>query len=282
MRLIIIFGLAVLGLAAPQAAGAQTYCASGATSNSGFTSYVPTGYSHYYGFASFPGAIASGLLPAGYSTNPYTGCAPTTPQTSANPVDLSGSTTSAPTYSAVVASNVYNPYSGWGLTNAASYPFASYGNGASSAATNPLYGGTTPYSGFAGFPGMAPSGYLTAGTTSAVVQSSASSNAAPSPTAAGSPATTSSYGGYTPTASPFSTPSSASYYNAAGVPIYYGGANASSSGAGTSAGAAAGSGGSGASPSFGTGYYTYGNSAPTAAPYSGVSTMITFGCGGTC
>jgi hypothetical protein len=284
VRLAVVFGLALLALAAPQAAGAQIYCASGPSSPSGYTSYVPTGYSHYSGFASFPGAMTSGALPSGYSTNPYTGCAPTTAASNANPYDPNASAASSPTYSGVYASNVYNPYSGWGLTNTASYPFASYGNSGSTAATNYGYGGLSPYGNFAGFPGMAPSGYL-AGTSSSATTYNFNSNTA------STPAAPSSYGGYTPTASPFSTSNAPSYYNAGGVPIYYGGANASSTAAGTSAsysgfGTTAGYGNGysavGTSAGNGGGYYTYGNGASTAAPYSGVSTMITYGCGGTC
>ena len=107
--------------------------------------------------------MASGTLPAGYATNPYLGCAPTSSTTTGvNPVDAGTAAPSTPSYSAVIASNVYNPYSGWGLTNAASYPFASYGNNTAAATSGNPTGGTGTYSGFAGFPGMAPSGALTA------------------------------------------------------------------------------------------------------------------------
>lgn len=289
MRLAIVLVSALLLLAAPRAASAQVYCATGSTGSSGFASYVPTGYSHYSGFASFPGAMVSGTLPAGYNTNPYIGCAPTTATSNANPYDPNANANSAPSYSAVIASNVYNPYSGWGLTNAASYPFASYGNSAATTALGNLYGSASLYSGFAGFPGMAPSGYLTAGTTSSTGASSSASAtvAAPFSAPAAGLAATPSYGGYSPAAISSSTSNNASYYNAAGVTIYYGGANASANGSGASAGSAPTYSGFGTSAGYGAtsggaSYYTYGNGAPAAAPYSGVSTMVTYGCGSNC
>src|SRR5438105_2445015 len=101
VRLALVFGMALLVLAAPRAAGAQTYCASASSGSSGYASYIPTSYTSYTGFASFPGGMASGVLPFAYRTNPYVGCAPTTPLSSANPTDLYGSATSPPSYSAV-------------------------------------------------------------------------------------------------------------------------------------------------------------------------------------
>lgn len=117
MRLAVVLGLAALSLAAPGAVQAQTYCASSGAGSSGFSSFQPMSYSAYSGFASFPGGPTSGALPAGYSTNPYGGCAPTTPASNSNPYDPSSAAASQPTYSGTYASNVYNPYSGWGLTN---------------------------------------------------------------------------------------------------------------------------------------------------------------------
>src|SRR4051812_12896481 len=75
----------------------------------------PYGLHGLHRLRELPGRQASGTLPPGYNTNPYGGCASTSSTTSANPSDGNGSATSAPTYSAVIASNVYNPYSGWGI-----------------------------------------------------------------------------------------------------------------------------------------------------------------------
>ncbi|HEY7064863.1 MAG TPA: hypothetical protein VII06_25540 [Chloroflexota bacterium] len=238
-RLALVLGLAALSLAAPRAAAAQTYCANTGANNSGFSSFQPTGFSAYSGFASFPGANASGVLPAGYSTNPYGGCASTTPAASGvNPYDATTAAASQPSYSGTYASNVYNPYSGWGLTNAASYPFITYGN---TAAYTPSYlqGSNNVYNGFAGFPGMAPSGALTTTNAGYALPAPASANtttvgnAAGGNTAGGGGAAGSgSAGGASPFASyntgaaPSSAPTSGSYVNSGGVPIYYGGANA--------------------------------------------------------
>src|SRR5215470_12776097 len=70
VRAVLLLGV-VAALALPTAAWAQqSPCtAAPATNNSGYVSYVPTSYSAYSGFASFPGGLASGLVPAGFGGN---------------------------------------------------------------------------------------------------------------------------------------------------------------------------------------------------------------------
>ena len=307
MRLAIILGSALLLLAAPRAASAQVYCASRPTNSSGYASYVPTGYSSYSGFASFPGGMASGALPSGYSTNPYVGCAPTTATTSANPIDQSGGGSSPPSYSAVIASNVYNPYSGWGIPNAASYPFASYGANTTPGSAN-TPGNPTTSTNFAAFPGMAPSGSLTVAPANTPRTSSPSNTTVSQSTAAAAPfsapaaptATMASYGGYTPPAGSSIANNGATYYNAAGVSIYYGGAdpsgNAPAPGAvsalgastyGTAAAVAPGAYGTGPTAAAGVDYggasqYTYGNGASFPVPDAGAGAAPAYGCDASC
>src|SRR5262249_37679018 len=104
--------VSLAALALPAAASAQSYC--GGPANTAFSNFVPAGYSGYSshsGFPRYPGTLASGVLPPGYTTNlSATSCAPI-------------SNTSY-TY----ASNPYNPYSPYAAANTGS-PFASTSTG---------------------------------------------------------------------------------------------------------------------------------------------------------
>jgi hypothetical protein len=262
VRALIAVGLTLLALALPATAGAQTYCPAGyqAVPSPYFSSFVPTGYTAYSGFASYPGAFASGTLPAGYGTNPYSVC---------QPVGTSPGTGSTPSYSVVYPSNVYNPYSGYGVTNPASYPYVSaaqqgYPGDWSGYSYSNAYGGWTPYAGygFAAFPGIAPSGYL----------SSSSSGA--------SQAIYGNAGIYTPTPSSYSSPyyspsgsAPSGTYPSAGYPGYTTGASAYSAYGSPFASYGSNYGYSGYGYNYGYGAYGPGG----GAAYSGPATMITWG-----
>lgn len=281
MRLAIVLGAALLALT-PGAVDAQATCTAGAVNNSGYTTYVPTGYTAYTGFASFPGATASGVLPAGYSTNPY-GCATSSanaqgaPSTAGVSTDAYGGAASGATYSAVYASNVYNPYSGWGVNNAASYPFASsYAFSGAPRGLGTAYAPASLYSGFASFPGMAPSGYITAGGGASTTSPFSSYGNTGAASTAASPF--SSYQGATGA----SNAASISYpYGTSGTASYYGVGSSASNGSATGTTTNGTAGSYGTPNAYGTtGYGTAAGYSGYGQPgsYSGVSTMITFGC----
>jgi hypothetical protein len=171
------FGLTAVFLSFPAAAGAQSACVALGGAAAGYTQFVPTGYSPYTGFASYPGGPASGLLPPGYSPNPYSApCAPASTESSAvyyypwNPYSLAsggsaGALASGP-YGYGLASGTSalggaGALSGYGLASSASTwpagPSSAYGT------LNYLPYGSSAYTGFASYPGLAPAGYASAG-----------------------------------------------------------------------------------------------------------------------
>lgn len=109
-----------------------------------------------------------------------------------------------------------------------------------------------------------------------------------------------SYGGYTPPAGSSIANNGATYYNAAGVSIYYGGAdpsgNAPAPGAGSALGAstygtaaavAPGAYGTGPTAAAGVDYggasqYTYGNGASFPVPDAGAGAAPAYGCDASC
>ncbi|HZU06678.1 MAG TPA: hypothetical protein VFB73_11960 [Chloroflexota bacterium] len=176
MRPWLVLGLVAAFLGFPVAAGAQSACVALGGAAAGYTQFVPTGYSPYTGFASYPGGPASGLLPPGYSPNPYSApCAPTAADGGTvyyypwNPYTLtSGWDTGAlavGSYSAGPSSGVYTPS---GTAPLAGYGFSGVvsGGSAGAAPVSSPYGtlnyqpyGSSAYTGFASYPGLAPSGY---------------------------------------------------------------------------------------------------------------------------
>ena len=125
MRLPVALGLGILLLGAPTGVAAQSYGTYSGTGGSyPYTSYTPTGYSPYSGFASYPGGYASGMLPSGYSTNPY-----------ASAYNASAAVSGYNSIPYTYVSNTYNPYSPWAAAGSTTYPWATESGSGSNTAS---------------------------------------------------------------------------------------------------------------------------------------------------
>ncbi len=180
VRFWLALGLVAAFWGVPTAVGAQSACVTlGSLTVAAYTQFIPTGYSPYMGFASYPGGPASGLLPPGYSPNPYS--APCTPAAADggsvyyypwNPYALTSSWGAG----ALTVGTYGTGFSGSAYAPSSTGPLAGYGSGSVSwggtwsAPVSSPYGtlnyqpyGSSAYTGFASYPGLAPSGYASTG-----------------------------------------------------------------------------------------------------------------------